>query len=264
MFSIYGENGRIFRGAMEDLWRVEALRGVMRTRRLAGQSLDPRSPLPSVIRRTPAHWAYEGSVPPAQTDDGVVQHAAEAPRRSLAAGAALSAYARASGQARERQPLRRVADVMTRQPITVSADASVFEAWRLLGERGVGQAPVLAGARSATPGRLAGLISRAELLDLRRLPGPDAPADAWRELMMQPVSEVMFSPAPAVSPDADLRRVARVLLDTHLPGLPVLDTVDSSGQPGVGGADDGVLVGFISRSDILQAVVQDPPLDLWG
>jgi N-methylhydantoinase A/oxoprolinase/acetone carboxylase beta subunit len=34
MFSIYGESGRIFRGAMEELWRVEALRAVMRTRRL--------------------------------------------------------------------------------------------------------------------------------------------------------------------------------------------------------------------------------------
>lgn len=269
MFSIYGENGRIFRGAMEDLWRVEALRGVMRTRRLAGQSLDPRSPGPSVIRRTPAHWAYEGSVPPAQTDDGVVQRATEAPRRSLAAGAALSAYARASGPVRERQPLRRVVDVMTRKPITVSADASVFDAWRLLGERGVGQAPVLAGARSATPGRLAGLISRAELLDLRRLPRPDAPADAWRELMMRPVSEVMFSPVPAVSPDADLRRVARVLLDADLPGLPVLESVEggddaAAREPAGGGPKDGELVGFISRSDLLRAVVNDPPLDLWG
>jgi CBS domain-containing protein len=159
-----------------------------------------------------------------------------------------------------------VVDVMTRQPLTVNADISVFEAWRLLGERGVGQAPVLAGRASGAPGRLAGLISRAELLDLRRLPRPDAPADAWRDLLMRPVGAVMFSPVPAVSPDADLRRVARVLLDTHLPGLPVLDTSGSPGAGAQGGAgqDDGVLVGFISRSDILQAVVHDPPLDLWG
>jgi CBS domain-containing protein len=41
-----------------------------------------------------------------------------------------------------------------------------------------------------------------------------------------------------------------VLLDTGLPGLPVVD-------------DDGHVVGFISRTDILHAVVADPPLDLW-
>jgi CBS domain-containing protein len=40
------------------------------------------------------------------------------------------------------------------------------------------------------------------------------------------------------------------LLDTGLPGLPVVK-------------DDGELEGFVSRSDILRAVVADPPLDLW-
>jgi CBS domain-containing protein len=264
MFSIYGESGRIFRGAMEDLWRVDALRGVMRARRLPGQTLDPRDPAAVAARRATASLVRAGVAPDLETDADEVVATIEAPPRSLAAGAALSAYAQASGQGRERQPLRRVADVMTRQPITVTADTSVFEAWRLLGERGVGQAPVLAGRASGVPGRLAGLISRAELLDLRRLPRPDAPADAWRELLMRPVSAVMFSPVPAVSPDADLRRVARVLLDTHLPGLPVLDTAEGSVGPGAEGQDDGVLVGFISRSDILQAVVHDPPLDLWG
>jgi len=45
--------------------------------------------------------------------------------------------------------------------------------------------------------------------------------------------------------------VARVLLNTGLPGLPVVD-------------DHGQVTGFISRTDILRAVVTDPPLDLWG
>jgi CBS domain-containing protein len=60
----------------------------------------------------------------------------------------------------------------------------------------------------------------------------------------------MVSPVPAPGPDTELRRVARVLLDSHLPGLPVVDA-------------GGVVVGFISRSDVLQALVHDPPLDLW-
>jgi CBS domain-containing protein len=54
-----------------------------------------------------------------------------------------------------------------------------------------------------------------------------------------------------VAPDTDIRQLAQVLLDTRLPGLPVVD-----GQ--------GSLVGFVSRSDILRAMVSDPPLDLWG
>lgn len=218
MFSIYGESGRIFRGAMEDLWRVEALRSVMRARRLQ---------------------AHE------QTGETLASHpqaVAPVQARSHAAGAALSAYAQAS----ERHPLSRVADVMSRQVQTVGPDMTVLEAWQLLGAQGIGQAPVL------TPtGELVGLLTRAELLNLDRLPQPDAPTLVWRALLMEPVSAVMLSPVPAVSEDTDLRRVARVLLDTRLPGLPVV-------------AEDGRLGGFISRSDILQAVVHDPPLDLWS
>ena len=71
------------------------------------------------------------------------------------------------------------------------------------------------------------------------------------ELARRPVSEVMVSPVPTVAADTELRRVASVLLDTGLPGLPVTD-------------ERGLLAGFISRTDILRAVAADPPLDLWS
>jgi CBS domain-containing protein len=72
----------------------------------------------------------------------------------------------------------------------------------------------------------------------------------WRALLAQSVVDLMWSPVPSVAADADIRRVAQVLLDTGLPGLPVVD-------------DAGLVTGFVSRSDILRAVVADPPLDLW-
>jgi len=218
MFSIYGESGRIFKGAMEDLWRIEALRAVTRTRRLEAQ--HPTAPV-----------------------SPVTGHEATPPR--TLAGAALSAYAQASGGPPARHPLTRVADVMSRGATTVTQDLTVLQAWQMLGGAGLGQAPVI-----NAQGGLVGLLTRAELLNLDRLPQPDAPSLVWRALLMQPVSAVMLSPVPAVSEDIDLRRVARVLLDTRVPGLPVV-------------AEDGQVSGFISRSDILRAVVHDPPLDLW-
>ncbi len=218
MFSIYGESGRLFRGAMEDLWRIEALRAVMRTRRLEAQRDTP-----------PVQGGGAHAVPP----------------HSLA-GAALSAYAQAGSGPAARHPLTRVRDVMNRGATTVAQDMPLLQAWQLLAQAGLGQAPVTNAA-----GTLVGLLTRAELLNLERLPQPDAPALVWRALLLQPVSAVMLSPVPAVSEGTDLRRVARVLLDTHLPGLPVV-------------ADAGQITGFISRSDILRAVVHDPPLDLWS
>jgi CBS domain-containing protein len=135
---------------------------------------------------------------------------------------------------------------MTVHVIALPVTADVRHGWQALIDAGVGQAPVVNGQ-----GKLVGLLTRAELLKLDRLPAPDQAALVWRALLMQPLAEVMISPVPAVLPETDIRRVARVLLDTQLPGLPVVDA-------------DEKLLGFVSRSDILKAVVHDPPLDLWS
>ena len=64
------------------------------------------------------------------------------------------------------------------------------------------------------------------------------------------VDEVMISPVPTAAAGTGLRRVASVLLDTGLPGVPVTNEL-------------GLLEGFMSRTDILRAVAADPSLDLW-
>ena len=54
----------------------------------------------------------------------------------------------------------------------------------------------------------------------------------------------------AASPITDIRRIARVMLDRDVDGVPIVN-------------ETGALVGFVSRSDILRAVVTDPPLSIW-
>ncbi len=49
----------------------------------------------------------------------------------------------------------------------------------------------------------------------------------------------------------DIRRIAKVMFDEHIGSMPVLD-------------DNRKLEGIISRSDILHALVNYPPLKLWG
>ena len=61
----------------------------------------------------------------------------------------------------------------------------------------------------------------------------------------------MATPIPSVSPTADLRRAASALLESDLPGLPVVD-------------DGGQVIGFVSRSDVLRAALKDAGLDVWG
>jgi CBS domain-containing protein len=165
-----------------------------------------------------------------------------APRSRGAVDAYLSTE---KGPSQPRQPLHTVADVMSREAVTVAPDAGVNDAWRVLAEHGVAQAPVLDAG-----GRVVGLLLRADMAPLDLLPEPGAIKEAIA-LARRPVHEVMISPIPTVAAGTDLRRVAGVLLETGLPGLPVTD-------------EQGLLAGFISRTDILRAVASDPPLDLWS
>ena len=159
----------------------------------------------------------------------------------------MSAYAQTEQgpQASARQPLTKVSDVMTTGGVSVAPDVRVNDAWQTLAEHRVAQAPVVDAL-----GRVIGLLLRADMAPLDLLPEPGAVKQAI-DLARRPVAEVMVSPVPTVSPDTELRRVAAVLLDTGLPGLPVTD-------------EAGMLSGFISRTDILRAVAADPPLDLWS
>lgn len=223
MFSIYGVAGPLFRGPLEEFKRVSPTLGVPRTRRLDAvqDHLDaPVPPPPPYLQRGGGHARVQR---------------------------ARSAYERVQQpKVPERHPLNAVSDVMSSTLVTVADDLNLQQAWLNLVDAGVGQAPVL-----NAQGQLVGLLTRAELLRLDQLPTPDQAALVWRAWLFRPVSEVMLSPVPAVSLETDLRRVARVLLDTDLPGLPVV-------------GDDHALVGFVSRSDLLKAVVNDPPLDLWS
>lgn len=212
MFHIYGVNGRMFSGSIEQLRQAAPVRAATRVRRVAAVGVP------------------DG--PPAVT--------AEARSRE-----ALAAYA-GSQPLHERERLRTVAEVMSRPAHLIPAEASVRDAWRLLVERGIGQAPVV-----AADGTLAGLAGRAELLPPGLLGSALADAAAWDALLAQPVSAVMWTPVPAAAPESELRRVAELLLATGLPGVPVV-------------SPEGRVEGFVSRTDLLRAIVADPPLDLWG
>jgi CBS domain-containing protein len=228
MFSVYGKAGRLFRGSMEELRKIGPASALSRTRRVAGVGREPLDSFVSLI-------APHGS---AQPVPAVPSH--DAPHRD-----AMAAYAQTVSNQPPRHPLSLVRDIMNPGAISLTESSTVAQAWVLLTQHQLGQAPVLDAA-----GRLVGLLTRAELTLADRLPGPRTHVLAWQALLAQSVADLMWTPVPSVAPETDIRRLARVLLDTGLPGLPVVNEQDS-------------VIGFVSRTDILRAVVADPPLDLW-
>lgn len=224
MFSVYGKAGRTFRGSLEELRQVGPITRTTRTPVVAPIGMDAQD-------QNPSHFANLMPHPPAPMD--------------VAHRTALAAYEQTRNPGLARHPLTRVDAVMSSAVVTLPHTSTVEQAWQVLAQGNLGQAPVV-----DDKGMLIGLFTRADLLRPERLPGPDSHAEAWAEMLAQSVTDVMWTPVPSVSAEADIRRVARVLLDSGLPGLPVAD-------------DEGRVIGFVSRSDILRAVVADPPLDLW-
>ncbi|GIF23357.1 CBS domain-containing protein [Actinoplanes tereljensis] len=135
----------------------------------------------------------------------------------------------------------RAKDIMTSPVHTVAQTATVESAAQLITANAVTALPVVDGA-----GRLVGMVSESDLLwhrvpadptaHLNRLPDTD-PAN--RPGM---VAEVMSSDPLTTRPDADVADVAGTMLETDVRSMPVVE--------------DGVVLGIISRRDILRAMVR--------
>lgn len=140
----------------------------------------------------------------------------------------------------DRGPLYHADQIMTAEVIAVSARDEVVLAWRTLTRHQIHQTPVL-----DDNGRLVGLVSERNLLTTLNVDAGEV-----RDVLVKRVGDVMTTPVVAANPLTDIRRIARVMLDRDVDGVPIVN-------------ETGVLLGFVSRSDILRAVVTDPPLSMW-
>lgn len=130
----------------------------------------------------------------------------------------------------------KVADWMTRNPITINDDASIMEAIHLMQEKEVRRLPVM------RDGRLFGIVTDRMLKDYS--PGKATPLDTWQVhylLSKTPVTEVMNPKPHTVTPDAELTDAALVIRDNKLYGLCVVNA-------------NGDLVGLLTIKDILDAL----------
>lgn len=223
MFSVYGSTGRVFQGTLEQMRLVRQVHATDRTRAIEPTLRDGHD---GAVRES---LEYGAPVP------------APAHRPAIAAYAATQQHSDSHGWFD--MP---VGEVMSRPVFTLPVDTGLYEAGRRLAYHGRGQAPVV-----NADGILVGLLTRSDLANAGQWPKPGASEQAWEAWRTQGIETVMETPVPSVSPAADLRRAATALLDSGLPGLPVVD-------------DLGRVIGFVSRSDVLRAALRDAGLDVWG
>lgn len=130
-----------------------------------------------------------------------------------------------------------VEDIMTRDPVTIEANASVSEALRALHDLDARHLPVIDGSE------LVGMLSDRDVRPveddaLDDSMDPDATFGAGLEVA---VSEVMSSSVSSVSPEDDVVDAIDLMISQRVGALPVVD------------ATSGDLVGIVSYVDILRA-----------
>jgi CBS domain-containing protein len=151
----------------------------------------------------------------------------------------------------------KVSDVMTADPVVVSADAPVREAAGLLRKHKVGGLPVMEGDR------VVGMITESDILRLLKTPGisedlwlpspleiievPIREAVNWAKTQKalshigdQPVRSVMSSPAITIGEDEDMDAAAALMVGKRIGRVPVI-----RGQR---------LVGIVARADIVRGL----------
>ncbi len=132
----------------------------------------------------------------------------------------------------------RVADCMTRDPITVDPRTTLPIAYQLMRINNVRRLPVV-----DEDGRLLGIVTMGDVREAR--PKEAEGLSSW-ELHLRTASlEVreFMTPGPiTVGPEDSLRKAAQLMLDHKVGGLPVVE--------------EGRVVGIITVSDILRLLLE--------
>lgn len=212
MFAVYGLRGEAFSGAMEELIQYRKV-----NRRLGVPPVAP-----------------EGE----QIQTELLTDAVNAPFDPLARAA--SYYRSVARAETNRGPLYTARQIMQTTLITLQTTNTVTQAWQFLREKNRQEAPVLDEAQ-----QIVGVVSERDLLT-----SINVQDDRVTQSLNRTVGDVMTSPVVVALADTDIRRIANIMVEFNIDGVPIM-----SPQNG--------LVGFISRRDMLRCINADPPLSLW-
>jgi len=131
-----------------------------------------------------------------------------------------------------------VRERMSSRPVTIGANCTITEALRVMRENQVRRLPVL-----NDRGDLVGIVSEKDLLYASPSPATSLSIYEMHDMLTRlKVSELMTTELITVGPDTLLEEAARVMADSKLGGLPVVE--------------DGHLVGIITETDIFKVFLE--------
>jgi CBS domain-containing protein len=141
----------------------------------------------------------------------------------------------------ERAPIFHAYQLMSHPVMTLPLSLPLEEAYQTIKKQPFNQMPV-----SNPQMQLVGMLSLNNLLEFIILNGTQNAFKAGKT-----VQDAMTEEVITADPISDIRRVANVMVTYDVTSVPVVNEQDH-------------LVGIITRSDLVKAMIKDPPLSLWS
>lgn len=149
----------------------------------------------------------------------------------------LSAYSAVRAATEERRPIVLASQLMTTPVIALPPDGTIGDLRGLFDRYGIGLVPVI----DATE-QLLGIATKGDVSRQRV---------RFSDLAPQTVMTIANPKVLTATTDTNIRELARVLLAQDIRGLPIVDA-------------ERRVVGIVTRGDILRALVNYAPLELWS
>jgi len=140
----------------------------------------------------------------------------------------------------DREPVLHAYTIMKSPVITLDPEMDIAGAWNFFKENGVSHMPVLSKEK-----KIIGILSDRDLLKCLCI--LDCKEN---DISSKKVTDVMTKKVITAGKLTDIRMIAKAMFENHIGTMPIVE-------------DSGDLAGIITRSDILYALVNYPPLSLW-
>jgi len=135
-------------------------------------------------------------------------------------------------------------EIMSSPVVTLPLTASLAHAWDVVHSKRFRHIPIVGENDSVV-----GILSDRDLL--RATMETVLSGTTWSTKQVKtPIRNLISQPVLVAAPDAELRAIARVMLEERIGALPIV-------------SEAGRLVGMITRSDILRVLVAHPNFDQW-
>ena len=134
-----------------------------------------------------------------------------------------------------------VKDIMTKDCIYIDTKSTIQDAYNVLREFKIGQMPIVSFGK-----RIMGTIDKKMILNLLM-----DDLENSKNILEKKLEDLYLPQLITADPLTDIRKVAKVMIDFKLHAVPIVEEND-------------ILIGIVSKTDIIKAVSHIPQFQLWS